>query len=112
MHARSLRSFLLAAVALAAMGCSSIDCDDPTRYIGAELKTPVKAPEGLDAPEVRDTYRVPGGAPPADYAGGACLMKPPQLVAPPKDAPAVEAPPKDAAPAAAPPTAAPPTDQG
>jgi uncharacterized lipoprotein len=90
-HARSLRSFLLVIAALAAVGCSSLDCDDPTRYIGAELKAPVKSPEGMDAPEVRDAYRVPGGGPPEGYAGGACLMKPPQLIAPP-----TEAPPKDA----------------
>jgi hypothetical protein len=116
-HPRTLRPLLLAVLALAAVGCSSIDCDDPTRYIGAELKTPVKAPEGLDAPEVRDTHRIPGGGPPEGYAGGACLMKPPQLIAPPKDAPPKDAPSKDAAPAeappaAAPPTAAPPPDQG
>jgi len=79
---RALRALLLGAFALVAAGCSSIDCDDPTRYIGAELHAPLKTPPGLDAVEVRDIYKVPGGAPPADYKGGACMVKPPQLVAP------------------------------
>lgn len=79
----ALRSLALALLALGAVGCSSIDCDDPTRYIGAELHKPLAVPPGLDPPETRDTYKVPGGAPPKDFAGGACLMKPPQLVAPP-----------------------------
>jgi uncharacterized lipoprotein len=82
-HARLERTILLLALALGAAGCSSIDCDDPTRYVGAELHAPIKTPEGLDPPEVRDTYRIPGGGPPKEYQGGACLMKPPQIVAPP-----------------------------
>lgn len=80
---RCLIPLLIVVGALAASGCSSIDCDDPTRYIGAELHQPVKTPEGLAAPETSDEFRIPGGGPPAGYQGGACLVKPPQLVAPP-----------------------------
>lgn len=79
----TLRVPLLVLLALGAVGCSSIDCEDPTRYIGAELHAPLSVPPGLDAVETRDTFKVPGGAPPKDYKGGACLVKPPQLVAPP-----------------------------
>lgn len=78
----TLRASLLMLLALGAAGCSSIDCDDPTRYIGAELHAPLATPPGLDAVEVRDTFKVPGGAPPKEYQGGACLLKPPQLVGP------------------------------
>jgi uncharacterized lipoprotein len=81
-HSR-LRVALLTVLALGAVGCSSIDCDDPTRYIGSELHQPLKVPPDLDQPETSDTFKVPGGAPPKDYQGGTCLMKPPQLVAPP-----------------------------
>ena len=83
MHPRLKQALFLATCAIGAVGCSNIDCEDPTRYVGAELHAPLKTPEGLDAVESHDTYKVPGGAPPKDYKGGACLVKPPQLVAPP-----------------------------
>ena len=83
MQAPLKRALFVLSCALGAVGCSSIDCDDPTRYVGSELRKPLEAPAGLDAPETTDTFRVPGGGPPKDYPGGACLMRPPQLVAPP-----------------------------
>ncbi len=105
----TLRALLLILLALGAAGCSSIDCDDPTRYIGAELHAPLTNPPGLDAVVTRDAFRIPGGAPPKDYKGGACLLKPPQLVGPgtvvaPQAAPAA-APAAAATPAATPPEA-------
>ena len=85
MHTTLKRVLFVLACALSAAGCSSIDCDDPTRYIGAELRKPLEVPAGLDVPETSDTFKVPGGAPPKDYPGGACLMKPPRLVRTPDD---------------------------
>ena len=81
----TLRASLLILLALGAAGCSSIDCDDPTRYIGAELHAPLANPPGLDAVVTRDAFKVPGGAPPKEYQGGACLLKPPQLVKTPDE---------------------------
>jgi hypothetical protein len=79
---RRLPLLLLAALAVSA--CSEVDCAAPQRYHGAKLDKPLTTPEGLTPLEARDTHAVPGGEAPADYATGACLVKPPQLVAVPE----------------------------
>lgn len=75
---------LLVLTVLAVSACSEIDCATPQRYHGARLDKPLTTPEGLTPLEARDTHAIPGGEPPADYATGACLVKPPQLVTVPE----------------------------
>lgn len=80
------RRLMLLALAVAAVpACADLDCNEPQRYHGAKLDKPLTTPDGLYPAEARDTHRIPGGEPPADYATGACLVKPPQLVAVPED---------------------------
>jgi hypothetical protein len=79
---RRLLPLLLAALAVSA--CSEIDCTAPQRYHGAKLEKRLTTPAGLTPLETRDTHAVPGGEPPDTYVTGACLVKPPQVVAPPE----------------------------
>jgi len=76
---------LLVVAALSVAACSEIDCTAPQRYHGAQLEKRLETPDGLSPAQVTDDHVIPGGPPPADYGAGACLVKPPQVVAPPPD---------------------------
>ena len=82
------RILLLAALALGVSaslgGCSDIDCSEIQRYNGAELKPKLVVPPGMEAPAVRDSHVIPGGAPLDGATHGGCLVKPPVLVEVPK----------------------------
>lgn len=85
MTSRSHRTLFLLVAAFAVSACSEIDCNDTAHYQGSRLDKPLVAAEGLQPLETNDTHKVPDGAPPPDYVPQTCLVKPPELVAPPKD---------------------------
>lgn len=86
MTLRAKTLVFLPMAALAAAGCSAIDCEEPFAYHDARLGKPIAVPDGLVPPATSDSYAIPGTPPGEGYKTGACLVRPPQLVEPPAEA--------------------------
>jgi uncharacterized lipoprotein len=74
---------------LALAGCGAFkptfeNCDETPAYAGAKELSPLKVPEGVDAPDTRNALKIPTVTVPERPLAGRCIDAPPSYGSVPK----------------------------